>query len=213
MFHRLTIQDEIALLASAQAGDGEALTQLLTLYGAQAYRVALGIMHNHHDAEDVMQESHLNAYRHLDQFRGESRFATWLMRIVARQAVTALRRRALRREVSLENVLETEDERLIANLDVDPREDPEIRALKAELRRILGAAIEKLDPACRVVFVMRELAGFSLEEIASAAGLSISSVKARLFRGRRKLHRWMLRRIGRGARPHIGRIYAEETLS
>ncbi len=196
MFHQLNIQEENLLLARAQAGDREALARLLVLYGSQAYRVALGIVHNHHDAEDVMQESHLNAFRHLAQFRGDSRFATWLMKIVARQAVTALRRRSRRREVSLENVLEAEDERLTWQLDVDPGEDPEVRALKEEMRRILGAAIEKLDPPCRVVFVMRELAGFSIEEIASAAEVSISAVKARLFRGRRKLHRWMLRRMG-----------------
>ncbi len=192
----LNTQDEFALLQSAQAGDDAALSRLLTLYAAQAYRVALGIMHNHHDAEDVMQESHLNAFRHLDQFRGESRFATWLMRIVARQAVTALRRRSQRREISLESVLETEDDRMITHLDVDPREGPEILALKVELRKILGAAIERLDPPCRVVFVMRELAGFSLEEISSAAGLSLSAVKARLFRGRRRTHRWIIRRLG-----------------
>ncbi len=83
MYHYLNIQDETALLARAQAGDCEALTRLLMLYGGQGYRLALGIVHNHHDAEDVMQESHLNAYRHLAQFRGDSRFATWLMRIVA----------------------------------------------------------------------------------------------------------------------------------
>jgi len=201
MFHYLTMQDETVLLANAQSGDREALARLLMLYGGQAYRLALGIVRNHHDAEDVMQESHLNAYRHLAQFRGESRFATWLMKIVARQAVTAVRRRSLRREVSLEDALETDDERLTLYLDVDPGEDPEARAVKEELRRILGAAIEKLDPSCRVVFVMRELAGFSLEEIAGAADVSIAAVKARLFRGRRKLYRWMLKRIGGGGRP------------
>ncbi len=196
MFQYLSAQDEAVLLARAQAGDREALARLLVRYGGQAYRLALGIVHNHHDAEDVMQESHLNAFRHLAQFRGESRFATWLMTIVARQAVTAVRRRSLRREISLENVLETEEERLVMHLDVDPGDDPEVKALKEELRKILGAAIEKLDPPCRVVFVMKELAGFSLEEIACAADVSISAVKARLFRGRRKLHRWMLRRLG-----------------
>ncbi len=205
------LRDEAALLASARAGDVDALSRLLGPYTAQAYRVALGIVHNHHDAEDVTQDSQLNACRHLAQFRGESRFATWLMKIVARQAVTTLRRRAFRREVSLENILETEDDRLITQLDVDTREDPELRAFKAEMRRILGAAIENLDPSCRVVFVMREIGGFSVEEIAWAADVSISAVKARLFRGRRKLHRWLIRRLGGGTQQRISQITIEES--
>jgi RNA polymerase sigma-70 factor (ECF subfamily) len=196
MLHRFDLRNESALLASAQAGDDNALSQLLTIYAGQAYRVALRITNNHHDAEDVLQESHLNAYRHLSQFRGDSRFATWLLKIVARQAVTALRRRTMRREVSLENVVDAEDEKFIPRLDVDPREGPEARLLKEELRRLIGAAIERLDVSCRVVFVMRELGGLSIEEIAGVSGLSVPAVKARLFRGRRKLCRWMLKRFG-----------------
>jgi RNA polymerase sigma-70 factor (ECF subfamily) len=79
MLHYSKTQDESALLAMAQGGDGNALVELLNQYAAQAYRVAFRITHNHQDAEDVLQESHLNAYRRLSQFRGESRFSAWLL--------------------------------------------------------------------------------------------------------------------------------------
>ena len=110
MLHYSKTQDESALLSMAQGGDGNALVELLNHYERQAYRVAFRITHNHEDAEDVLQESHLNAYRRLSQFRGESRFSAWLLKIVARQAVTALRRRSARREVPLENVTDSEDD-------------------------------------------------------------------------------------------------------
>jgi RNA polymerase sigma-70 factor (ECF subfamily) len=197
MLHYSKTQDESALLAMAQGGDGNALVELLNQYAGQAYRVAFRITNNHQDAEDVLQESHLNAYRRLSQFRGESRFSAWLLKIVARQAVTALRRRASRREVPLENVLDAEDEMVMPRYDVDPREGPEMRALKSEIRRILSRAIEKLEPTCRVVLLLREIGGLSMNEIAGALGLSVSAVKARLFRARRKLHKWMLKRFGK----------------
>jgi RNA polymerase sigma-70 factor (ECF subfamily) len=188
-------QDESALLAMAQSGDGNALVELLYQYEAQAYRVAYRITNNHHDAEDVLQESHLNAYRRLSQFRGQSRFSAWLLKIVARQAITALRRRSSRREVPLEVTVDGDDEMVIPRFDVDPREGPEMRALKSEIRRILSGAIEKLEPPCRVVLLLREVGGLSMNEIAGALGLSVSAVKARLFRARRKLHRWILKRF------------------
>lgn len=190
-------QDESALLAMAQSGDGDALVELLNQYERQAYRVAFRITNNHHDAEDVLQESHLNAYRRLSQFRGQSRFSAWLLKIVARQAVTALRRRSSRREVPLENVLDPDDEQVMPRFDVDPREGPEMRALKSEIRRILSRAIERLEPPCRVVLLLREVGGLSMTEIAGAMGLSVSAVKARLFRARRKLYKWMVKRFGK----------------
>jgi RNA polymerase sigma-70 factor (ECF subfamily) len=99
--------------------------------------------------------------------------------------------------VPLENALDAEDKMLMPRYDVDPREGPEMRALKSEIRRILSRAIERLEPSCRVVLLLREIGGLSMTEIAGALGLTVSAVKARLFRARRKLHKWMLKRVGK----------------
>ncbi len=196
-------EDESALVASAQAGDGNALIMLLSQYDTQAYRVAYRITNNHEDAEDVLQESHLNAYRHLAQFRGESKFSTWLLRIVARQAITSLRRRFSRREISLDLALESEDERLMLRVDVDQKDGPELRAIKAELRGILIEGIEALDSDSRIALELREIENLTIEEMAAYLGLSIPAVKARLFRARQKLHKRVLRRLGLPARRAV----------
>jgi RNA polymerase sigma-70 factor (ECF subfamily) len=197
MLYHFDRQQELALLASAQSGDGNALISLLSLYATQAYRVALRITNNHEDAEDVLQESHLNAYRHLSQFRGESRFSTWLMKIVARQAVTSLRRRFSRREVSLDRAIESEDERWMKRVAVDLRDSPEVRAIKAEMRGILIEAMENMDDRCRVALELREIENLAVEEMAEYLKLSVPAVKARLFRARRKLHNEILKRLGK----------------
>jgi RNA polymerase sigma-70 factor (ECF subfamily) len=195
MLHPFDRPDESALVASAQAGDCSALTRLLRQYDAQAYRIALRITNSHEDAQDVLQESHLNAYRHLSKFRGESRFATWLLKIVARQAVTALRRRFSRREISLESVLESEDERWTLRVDLDKRDGPELRAIKSELRSIVAGSMADLDDPYRVALELREFQSLSVTEMAVSLRISVPAVKARLFRARRRLHTRVLKRL------------------
>jgi len=195
MLYQLDRPEESALVASAQAGDGNALARLLSLYDAPAYRVALRITNSHEDAQDVLQESHLSAYRHLSKFRGESRFSTWLLKIVARQAVTALRRRFSRGEVSLESVIESEDQRWTLRVDLDSRDGPELRAIKSELRSILVGSIAELDDACRVALELREFQSLSVLEMAGCLRLTVPAVKARLFRARKKLHTRILKRL------------------
>ncbi|HYK88764.1 MAG TPA: sigma-70 family RNA polymerase sigma factor [Acidobacteriota bacterium] len=186
---------ERVLVAEARSGNVDAFATLLTEYRSQIYRIALKITDNHEDANDVLQEALLNAYLHLETFRGESRFSTWLVRIVAHQAMSRVRRRVSRREVSLDNPLETEEDLPLSRDVVDAGDDPETRYSKTELLKILIQVIDYLEPGLRVVLVMHELGTLSMQEISEALAVSVPVAKSRLFRARQKLREHYLRRI------------------
>ncbi len=197
---------ERVLVAEAQSGNAEAFAALLREYRTQVYRVALKITESHEDAKDVIQESLLNAYLHLASFRGDSRFSTWLVRIVAHQAMSRVRRRASRREISLDNPVETGEDLPLFRQVVDGGDDPENHYLKAELVTLLFQVIDYLEPRLRVVLVMRELGTLSMQEIAGALDVSIPVAKSRLFRARLRLRELYLQRFrgrlrGKSLRP------------
>ncbi len=186
---------ERSLVAEARRGNTEALIALLNLCDSQVFRVALKITANHHDAEDVLQDSLLNAYLHLDEFRGEARFSTWLVRIAARQAMSRVRRRMSRGEVSLDNPVRSDDDPRLSRDVPDETDDPETQYLKAEQQRVLHQEIESLDPPLRVVLVMRELGMLSMKDMAGALDITVTVAKSRLFRARQKLRECVLRRF------------------
>jgi RNA polymerase sigma-70 factor, ECF subfamily len=193
------IEVEDVLVAKAQAGNPEAFAALLNRYDNQVYRIALKITDSHEDAEDVLQESLLNAYLHLAAFRGESRFSTWLIRIVAHQAMSKVRRRKSRREVSLDNPIETDDDLQLSRDVEDESDDPEAQFLRTELQRIVLQTIDSLEPGLRVVLVMRELGMLSMEDMAGALDVSVPVAKSRLFRARQKLRERVQQRLERRA--------------
>jgi RNA polymerase sigma-70 factor (ECF subfamily) len=184
--------DEGVVVARAKAGDAAAYSELVSRYERKIFRLAMNITRNREDAEDVMQEAFLKAYQHLDNFQGGSKFYTWLVRIAVNEALMKLRKRRPG-ELSIDERAEGED-------DVMPREiadwgpSPEQRFARSEMNGILTEAIEKLDPAFRVVFVLRDVEELSTEDTARLLGLSIPAVKSRLLRARLKL-RGRLNRI------------------
>ncbi len=180
-----------------QEKDIISLTRALKQVRRKAYRLALRITQNHADAEDVLQESLLKAYLKLSQFRGDSCLSTWLATIVTHEAITILRRRFSRREVSLDDGIDTDDDHFVPMVAVDPGESPEASAMREEFRALFAVSIEKLELKFRIVFVMREMGEFSIEEMARVLELSISAVKTRLFKARRSLTGHLLRRIGK----------------
>lgn len=189
------------LVAEAQAGDADAFAALLECLDSQAFGIALKITANRQDAEDVLQDSLLNAYLHLGAFRGDARFSTWLGRIAARQAVSKVRRRLSRREVSLDDPVETAVSSLLTREIEDGASDPEANLLREEQHRILCQTIDSLEPNLRVVLVMRELGTLSMKEMAGALEVSLPVAKSRLFRARQKLRERVLQRLSgiRGA--------------
>jgi RNA polymerase sigma-70 factor (ECF subfamily) len=175
----------------------EELTALLNEIRHQAFGIALRITNNPADAEDVLQDSLLKAYQNLPQFRGESSLSTWLGSIVTNQAITTLRQRFSRNEVSLDRTARTTEERKTAPIVVDPGDSPETGAMKAEFRAVFARTIEELDEKLRVIFVLREMGDFSMEELAQVLELSVPAAKSRLFEARKKLARRIRRRVGK----------------
>ena len=173
-----------------RAGDTAMFEVLMRRYNQRLYRVARGIVRDHADAEDVMQQAYLNAYTHLHQYEHRGSFAGWLTRIAVHEAFAGHRRRA--EAAVTESIVRDGPCDRIAS----PSPDPEQAALSSELRRDLEARIDALAEAYRPVFVLREVEGLTTAETAEALGLSEDVVKTRLHRARAML-REALARDGR----------------
>lgn len=184
--------DEAALVARAKQGDDSAFTELVNKYERRVFRMAKQITQSDEDAEDVLQESFLKAYTHLDSFQGQSKFYTWLTRIAVNEALMKLRKRKSDKTVSLDEPADIGEDTVVREIAVW-EDDPEQRYSQEELREILGKAIEQLKPAFRTVFVLRDIEEMSTEETAEALGLSVPAVKSRLLRARLQLREKLTR--------------------
>ena len=184
--------DESILVARAREGDTRAFGELVRRYEGKIFRLAQHITQNREDAEDVLQETFLKAYEHLDQFKGDSKFYTWIVRIAVNKALMKLRRRKTDKSVSLDETIDTGEDtitREIAAWD----EDPEQRFSREELGEILDTAVDSLEPPYRSVFVLRDIEELSTEETAEALNLSVPAVKSRLLRARLQLREKLTR--------------------
>lgn len=178
-----TANDDLALVQASKNGDVAAFEELVRRYDGRVFRIAQHLTHNREDAEDVVQEAFLKAFLHLGQFREDARFSTWLIRIAINEGLITLRKRRPIMEVSIDDNFQSEEDNL--PLDVpDWAPNPEQLYRAAELREILRNTLQELSPGLRVVFVLRDIEGLSLEETAETLQLSVAAVKARLFRGR-----------------------------
>lgn len=155
-------------------------------YEGRIFRLAQHVTNNREDAEDVLQETFMKAYEHLDQFQGNSKFYTWIVRIAVNQALMKLRRRKTDKSVSMDENIDTGEDTIVREIAAWG-EDPEQRFSREELGRILGDAVESLEPPYRSVFVLRDIDELSTEETAEALNLSIPAVKSRLLRARLQL--------------------------
>jgi RNA polymerase sigma-70 factor, ECF subfamily len=180
------VDDEQELVARARQGDTASFSILLRRYEGKIFRLAMNITQNREDAEDVLQESFLKAYEHLDQFLGNSKFYTWIVRIAVNQALMKLRKRRSDRAVSLDEQIDTGEDTIVREIAAwDP--DPEQRYSREELHTILTSVIDELAPIYRTVFTLRDVDGLSTEETAEALDLSVPAVKSRLLRARLQL--------------------------
>src|SRR5437762_9204884 len=180
------IHPDVALVARAKNGDTAAFEQLVRKYERQIFRIAQHITQNREDAEDVMQDAFLKAYEKLDQFQGNSKFYTWLVRIAVNESLMRLRKRRTGKMVSIDEDVETEEGSVPRDL-ADWAPDPEQNYTQSELAEILRKTIQGLPPGFRVVFALRDVEGLSTEETAETLGLSIPAVKSRLLRARLQL--------------------------
>jgi len=174
-------------LESLKAGDREAFARLVDETSGHIYRVALQILGDEQDAEDVLQETYIKAFRSLPDFEGRSSLTTWSYRIAVNEALMMVRKRkpqAISVEESNSFDAEAENDRMEI---VDWCCLPEGELLSSESRRFLDRAVQALPANFRVVFVMRDLEGLSIQDTAEALGLSENNVKTRLLRARLRL--------------------------
>lgn len=184
------------LVARISDGDQAAFESLMRRYNGKLFRIARAIVKDDSDAEDVLQDAYLDAYRHIDDFRGGAQVATWLTRIVINQALMRLRKQKRR------SVIVPFRER--RTLDADPTEadvpdhtteSPSSRVLREEIRRILERRIDELPLSFRTVFIMREVEDMSVQETAECLGISSATVRTRLFRARALLRESLAREM------------------
>jgi RNA polymerase sigma-70 factor, ECF subfamily len=180
------VSDELSLVQAAKKGDVGAFGELVKRYDRNVFRIAQHITQNREDAEDVVQDAFLKAYENLEQFQGQSKFYTWLVRIAVNEALMKLRRRRPERMVSLDQEVQTEEDSMPREV-ADWSPNPEQLYNQSELRDILGKTIQGLPPSFRTVFVLRDVEGLSTEETAQALELSVPAVKSRLLRARLQL--------------------------
>lgn len=172
-----------ALLSRIRAGDKSACDECIQEHAEGVYRLALRLMRNEAEAEDVMQDTFLSAFRGIDKFDGRSSLRTWLYRIAYNAAIMRLRKR--RPEfVSLDEALEQPEGAPLPQAFFDWSSLPQRELEKAEVRDEMERAIRDLPENLRAVFVMRELEELSTEETARALGVSAEAVKTRLHRAR-----------------------------
>lgn len=188
----IIVDEDAALVERARGGDSAAFGQLVSRYERKIYRLAKNITQNDEDAEDVLQDTFIKAYEHLNNFQGNSKFYTWLVRIGVNESLMKLRKRKSGRTVPLDEPVDTGEDPVVREIAVWG-EDPENKYSQEELRRILDEAVESLKPAFRTVFVLRDIEELSTEETAEALGLTIAAVKSRLLRARLQLREKLTR--------------------
>jgi RNA polymerase sigma-70 factor (ECF subfamily) len=186
-------------------GDGGAFAALMRRNNRRLYRLARSILKNESEAEEVVQESYVRAFTHLDGFKGEASLATWLARIVANEALGRLRRR--RPSVEIGDVADS----LAAGPDTGvfsfAGPSPEHAAAREEIRRLIEHAVDALPPSFRTVFILRAVEQMSIEETASCLGIPKDTVKTRFHRANRLLRQALsaqLESILDGAFPFAG---------
>jgi len=191
---------DLPLVRKARTGDFDAFEALVEKYQRRIFGRAFRIVRQAQDAEEVVQQTFLSVIEHLEGFREEARFSTWLMRIATNHALVLLRKRKRHRAIPLV------DDRSDESYDSVPRpefiaqwrETPETIAVNRETRQLLDEALDKLDEKYRLVFVLRDVEGLSTAETAEALGISVSNTKVRLLRARLML------------REHLTRVFGDE---
>ena len=181
---REAVSDDLQLVHACKQGDVTAFEQLVKRYGRRLLRISQTVTRNREDSEDAVQEALLKAFQNLADFREDSQFSTWLIRITINQSLMKLRKqRSTLKELSLDENVQADGD--VLPVDVPDRApNPEQLCWASELRDILVRTVEELRPILRTVFVLRDVQGLSIAQTAQVLNLSQSAVKARLWRVR-----------------------------
>jgi len=184
------------LVQRARDRDEAAIRSIMKSNNRKLYRLARGILRNDSEAEDVVQETYVLAFTHLDSFRGESGLSTWLSRIAINEALGRLRRQRPAVEWTSLQPGELENNAQIIQFPLSAVSDPEKTMAQREIQQVVEHAIDDLPEAFRIVFMTRVVEGMNVEETADILGLKPETVKTRLHRARAMLRDNVERKIG-----------------
>jgi RNA polymerase sigma-70 factor (ECF subfamily) len=173
-----------AVLARARQGDSDAFRALVETHSRSAFRLAFRMTGNEQDAEDVVQESFLRAYRQLGRFESRANFGTWLYRIVSNCSVDLMRSKQARHDQVRGDSLDQEG---AMELPAADQPGPERIAESADIDRRVQHALQELSPLERAAFTLRHYEGRSIDEISATLGLGTSAAKHSVFRAVKKL--------------------------
>lgn len=185
-------RDAAELVALAKEGDMDAFETLILRHEKIVYNIAFRMMDGGEDVKDMAQEVFLKVYRNLDRFDGKSAFSTWIYRIAVNTCIDEIRKRKGKQTYSLDAELEDEDGNYKKQF-ADEGATPETEMLQKELRGEVLAALETLSPEHKAAVILRDIRGYSYEEIAEMIQLPLGTVKSRISRGRAQLKEEILK--------------------
>lgn len=193
----VTHSDEY-LMSQAAAGDFAAFQELITRFQLRVFGVAVRIVGQRQDAEDVTQQTFLSLIEHVESFRGESSVSTWILRIAANHALKVLRKRRGLPTVAWDESADEENYSTLPHPEFIARwsASPETLIQQAEVREQIESALTTLDEKYRIVFVLRDIEGLSVRETAESLELTEAAVKVRLLRARLMMREQLTRAFG-----------------
>lgn len=173
--------NEEKLISRAAKGDAAAFNELLGVHEKKMYAVCLRMCMNHEDAQDCLQEAMLRIYRSISGFKGQSSFSTWIYRVTMNTCLDELRKKKNKQTTSLDSLLDT------GWSPSDDYDTPEHHAISGEKKKAIQNAISELPEDMRSAIVLRDIEGFSYDEISDMLGINVGTIKSRISRGREKL--------------------------
>lgn len=173
--------NEEKLIARAAKGDASAFNDLLSAHERKMYAVCLRMCGNHEDAQDCLQEAMLRVFRAISGFKGQSSFSTWLYRVTMNTCLDELRKKKNKQSTSLDSLLET------GWSPADTEDTPEKHAVVSERKAEIRKVIRELPDDMRSAIVLRDIQGFSYDEISKILNINVGTIKSRISRGREKL--------------------------
>jgi RNA polymerase sigma-70 factor, ECF subfamily len=197
--------DDLALVSKAQAGDADAFRALVVRYQRKVYAVALGIVKDRDLAWDVSQEAFVRVHAHLAEFKGESSFSTWVLRIGSHLAIDAVRKERVSAKRDIDDMHDADlgggGEGI---LSTELGNDPQQNVLRRELASKMTEALAQLPEKHRAILVLREVEGLSYEELAERLGIPKGTVMSRLFHARGKMQELLREYAGLEGRAREG---------
>jgi len=187
---------DAALAQEIISGHQDAFVLLMRRHNRALFRTARSVLKDDAEAEDVLQDAYLQAYRSMDKFRGDAKLSTWLTRIVVNEAIARRRKTSRRAEIiHLDGDIEPENQGSQMAVEDHKTERPEESMVRADTRRLLEQKIDELPETFRTVFVLRELEEMTVEEVSAALSIPEATVRTRHFRARSMLRESLSREI------------------